>query len=252
MQGTAKREGVWLGDVLVAACACLLTVAILGSGVYLTWKLLERRAVNTSVRSFVSSLQNRSPGELEERAAELKKKPKVAKYVLPEIRRTLRTANSEQQMCAAIQIARTFVDDRSIRRALVRLRNDEREAVAAAAVEALGGVDPPELAASLLGECLTGESDTTMSPAVIDEACAGLIRLGPAGRAEMQKRLASLSVDRRVWIARYLKEADVRDRSDWLALLRSDGDEKVRNAAQEAEEESTARKTRELSAAQNG
>jgi hypothetical protein len=252
MRGIARQPGLWWGDILVAGCACLLTVAILGSGVYLTWKMMERRAVNASVRSFVSSLQNRTPAELEERVAQLRVMPKVARYVMPEIRRTLREANSEQQMGAAIQIARAFIDDRSMRKALFRLRNDEREAVAAAAVEALSRMSPPEQAATTLGECLISGSDVPVSPAVVDEVCAGLIRLGAVGRAEMERRLASLSVDRRVWLARYLKEADARDRGEWLELLRADADPTVRSAAEDAGRPYPPVEEKELSTAQRG
>jgi hypothetical protein len=252
MRGTGGQRNLWWGDVLVAGCACLLTVAILGSGAYLAWKMWERHEVNTSVRSFVSSLQNRTPAELDERTAQLRSLPKVARYVVPEIRRTLREANSEAQMCAAIQIARAFVNDNSIKKSLFRLRRDEREGVAAAAVEALSRLTPPELAAGMLGECTVSDAHTPVCPAVLDEVCAGLIRLGAVGRTEMQKRLATFSVDRRVWLARYLKETDVGDRAEWLGLLRADADATVRAAAEDAAEPAGAVEVSDLSTARKG
>ena len=252
MRGNDEHRNLWWGDILVAGAACLLTVAILGSGAYLAWKMWERHEVNTSVRAFVSSLQNRSPAELDERAAQLRTLPKVARYVVPEIRRTLRQANSEQQMCAAIQIARAFVNDNSIKKSLFRLRKDEREGVAAAAVEALSRLNSPEEAAGMLGECTVGDDRTPVSPAVLDEACAGLIRLGAVGRAEMQKRLTTFSVDRRVWLARYLKESDVSDRREWLELLSADADASVRSAAEDAGRSAGAVEVSDLSTARKG
>jgi hypothetical protein len=202
--------------------------------VYLTWRMYDRHALSMRARTFVSSLRNRSASELEGHVAQLKALPKVARYVVPEIARSLRQANSEEQMCASIEVAKAFVDDETIRRRLFRLRNDSRESVAGAAVEALSLVRPTEEAARLLGECLVKSGGTEVPPAVVDEVCGGLVRLGPAGRGEMKKRLPLLSVERRVWLVRYVGAVQPMDREEWLDVLAEDADEQVQAAARGA------------------
>lgn len=234
MKPATRRSGRWGGEILVAACACLLTMAIVGSAVYLTWRMYDRHALSLRARSFVSSLRNRTQDELRESAAQLKALPKVARYVVPEINRALRETTSEEQMCASIGIAKAFVDDPKIRRRLFRLRNDPRESVAAAAVEALSWVEPPEEAARLLGECLVAAEGGQVPAAVVDEVCGGLVRLGSVGLAEMKNRLTLLSVDRRLWFVRYLGRVNPLDREQWLKVLAADADEDVRAASREA------------------
>jgi hypothetical protein len=211
-----------------------LTVAVAGSGVYLAWRAIERHRLNVQVRNFISSLENRTGQELEERAAQLKAQPKVARYVLPEIRQSLRGAASEQQMCAAIQISRPFVDDGKVGKVLFRLRRDPRESVAAAAVEALSRMSPGEAAAATLGACLEETGGEPPAAAVVDEVCDGLVRLGAPGLEEMKKRKGLLSADRRVWLVRYVSETSCRDREGWLEMLRGDDDAAVKAAAAEA------------------
>ena len=234
MAPATKRNGRWGGELLVATCACLLTMAIVGSAVYLTWRVYDRHALSMRARTFVSSLRNRSPEELREHVAQLKALPKVAKYVVPEINRSLRQANSEEQMCASIEVAKAFADDAGIRRRLFRLRSDTRESVAGAAVEALSWVEPPTEAAGLLGECLVTSGDAEVHPAVVDEVCGGLVRLGPVGLAEMQRRLSLLSVERRVWLVRYLEAVRPVNHKQWLDMLAGDAEEDVRSAARAA------------------
>lgn len=223
------RHGAW-GDVLVAGCACLLTVSILGSAVYLGWRLYDRYQWTRHARTFVLSLENRTAEELTERAAQLRARPKVARYVLPEILRGLSTAVSERQLCATIQISRAFVDDKRIRRALTRLVRDNREIVAAAAVEALAEVRPREQSAAILGGCLTNQGDSPLAPAAVDRICAGLLDAGEAGRQALSNKLALLAPDRRVWLVGFVAEGDAPDRQAWLDVLAADPDERVQAA----------------------
>ncbi|MFH1419503.1 MAG: hypothetical protein ABII12_14605 [Planctomycetota bacterium] len=227
-----SRKGGLFGDVLVAVCACVLTVAIVGSAVYLSWKLYDRHRWREQIRTVIASLENRTPAELEERVNQLKAMPKLARYVLPEIRRTLHEAESEEQMCAAIQISRAFVDHKKIKKALFRLRTSEHEAIAAAAVEALSRVEPAEEAAGMLGECLGGTEEYPIAAAAADEACAGLVRLGEPGRKEMERRLDVLSPARRLWVVGYVRAMAPVDSSAWLEMFRADEDERVRAAAE--------------------
>ncbi len=227
-------RGSLLGHVLVAACACALTVAIAGSGAYLAYQFYRRQALNTQVRNVVSSLQNRTPEELAEQAARVKAKPKLARLVLPEVLASLRDSRSEQQQYSAIQILRAFLNHESVERALFELRQDGRETVAAAAVEALGELSPPAHAADVLGRCLGNVEKKTIVDAAVDEACAGLFRLGEVGREEMEKRLPSLSVERRVWLVGYVQTRGGMHHRSWLQMLLLDGDERVRGAAAKA------------------
>lgn len=247
-----SEAGWWWGDVVVAACACVLTVAVVGSGVYLAWRIYDRRQITTQLRAFIASLQNRTAEELQEQAAQLKAKPKLARYVLPELRKALRTAGSEQQVCAAIQIAREFADDAKVRLALFRLRHDPRESVAGSAVEALSRASPPEEAARLLGECLKPGGETPIHATVVDEVCGGLVGLGEAGRREMERQLADLTVERKVWLVRYIVATDPPDRGTWLKMLESDQDEAVRSAAKLAASQATKGGRREVSATRAG
>lgn len=230
--GPATEQGGVAGHVLVAACACVLTVAIVGSAAFLTYNIYSRLTLRSQVRSIVASLQNRTPDELAQKAAQVKDRPKVARVVLPEVLKSLRDSTSEQQQYSAIQILQVFVDHKRVEQALFQLRRDGRERVAAAAVRALTGLQPPQRAAAVLGRCLDDVKSHGVVAAVVDEACAGLYRLGPSGREEMQGRLSSLSVDRRIWLAGYVGSEGGPQRRAWLEMLRSDGDEKVRAAAE--------------------
>lgn len=214
----------------MAGCACVLTVSILGSAVYLGWRLYDRYQWRRQARTFVSSLENRTAGELTERAAQLRARPKVARYVLPEILRGLGTAASEQQLCATIQISRAFVDDKRIRRALVRLARDNREVVAAAAVEALAEIRPPDQAAAILGGCLTDQGDHPLAPAAVDRICAGLLEAGEAGRQELSDKRSLLAPERRVWLVGFVADGATPDRPAWLDVMAADPDERVQAA----------------------
>ncbi|MBN2561454.1 MAG: hypothetical protein JXQ75_11050 [Phycisphaerae bacterium] len=227
----STRHGSLWGHVLVAACACVLTVAIIGSAAFLTYRVYSRYRMQAQVRSVVASLQNRTPDELAEKAAQIRAHPKVARLVLPEVLKSLRHSRSEKQQCSVIQILKVFLDDRHVEQALFHLRRDSREDIAAAAVEALGNLEPAERAADVVGRCLDDVKTHAVVDAAVDEACAALVKLGEAGRREMEKRLAVLSVDRRVWLVGYVCEAGGTERDEWLKMLRSDGDERVRTAA---------------------
>lgn len=229
----APRGRVW-GHVLVSLSACLLTVSILGSGVFLAYKIYQRYQLTTRVRSFISSLENRTPEELAERAAELKDRPRVAQHVLPELRRGLANARSDEQLSAMIEISKAFISHKSIERALFELRRDRREHIAGEAIAALAELEPPEYAAEVLGKSLQGAESGEVSQSVIDEACAGLLRQGAPGLAEMQRRLGELSVDRRVWIVGYVQAVGGPYRKAWLEMLSADAEPRVADAARMA------------------
>ncbi len=229
-----RPSGFW-GHLLVSASACLLTVSILGSAVILVYKGYRRYELKTKVRTFISSLENRTPEELAERTEELKQRPKVAQHVLPELRNTLAAARSENQLRAAIEVSRAFLSHSGIRRALMDLRRDPREMVSAAAVSALAELEPPEAAAEALGNCLEGVDVGEVSDAAVDEICAGLLKLGGPGLDEMKKHIGRLSEDRRVWIVGYVNAVGSPYRRAWLELLKADPDARVQAAAQDAD-----------------
>lgn len=230
MEGEANKKAGWFGPVLVATTACILTVTILGSIGILGWRFYDQWQLNERVRAIISSLPNRTPEELAERAEQLKERPKVARYVLPQIRDAIVKSQSEQQQWAAIRIAEAFINDKSMEKCLFRLRTSPRERVAAEATRILSLVKPESHAAELLGQCLVD----AQCGAVVDEACAGLIRLGELGRAEMQKHLADLNVGRRLWLVRYVNEKGGEHREVWLQMLAKDEDTAVRTAAANA------------------
>jgi len=226
---TRGGAGPW-GHVLVSASACVLTVSILGSAVFLTHRLYSRHLLRQKVREFISSLDNRSPEELADRALQLKLRPKLAAHFLPEIAASLNAARSERQLCAAIQLSEAFLEHKRIRNALLGLRSDARENVAAAAVRALAQLQPPAEAAAVLGRCLEESRSGAVGPAAVDEAIAGLFHLGQPGLDEMKARLPLLSPDRRVWIAGYVNAAGGPYRRGWLELLGADPDKRVQEA----------------------
>lgn len=238
---SGPRDGFW-GHLLVAVCACVLTVAIAGSAVFLVYRLYVQREMRSHVRTVVESLQNRTPEELAQRIEDVKARPKLASLVLPEVLKSLKDSKSEQQQCSAIEVLRVFVNHQQVEKALFKLRRDSREGVAASAVAALGDLQPPERAAEVLGRCLDDADGGRVVDAVVDEACAGLLRLGEPGRLALQKRLAVLSVDRRLWLVGYACEAGGPHRQAWLDMLLQDTDERVRMAAQRAQADSTGRK----------
>ena len=214
------------GDVIVAASACILTISIAGSAVFLGYRAYEKRVQQARVDSFVNSLEHRSNAELAADAEQLRGKPKLAKYVLPRILASIRTENDERRQVASMRIAWAFLDNQKVRRTLFEMRRSSRETVAAAAVDALARITPPEEAAKWLGQCLD-----VSTGAVIDAVCAGLVNLGDAGRAEMTARIGQLSVDRRIWLAGFVSTRPVEDRDKWLDLLSRDSEPRVREAA---------------------
>jgi hypothetical protein len=228
-----RQAGFW-GHVLVSASACLLTVSIFGSAAFLIYRVYDKQQTRAKVRDSIASLENRTPEELAEHVARLRERTKLAEIVLPELATALGQNRSEQQVCAAIALSRAFVDHRRIEGALFKLRRDPRESIASAAVSALAELQPKEKAAAALGQCLEGADAGEVGPAVIDEACSGLIRLGDAGLAEMQKHLGKLTPDRRVWIVDYLLSSGSPHRAKWLEMLGKDADPKVQTAAREA------------------
>jgi hypothetical protein len=222
-----SRRGGWVGAALVASTACVLTVTILGSIGILGWRFYDRRQLQERVRTFVSSLQNRTPEELAERAESLKERPKVARYVLPEIQRAIVAAPSEQQQWSAIRIAEAFIEHTPIQDSLFELRASPLERIAAEATRVLSHIEPESRAVEKLGHCL----NDAQCGAVRDEACAGLIRHGDAGLAEMKSRLDTLKVGRRLWLVRYVNEQGGSARSSWLQMLAGDNDKTVRDSA---------------------
>ena len=231
-QNTIKNgalAGVW-NHVLVSLCACILTVSIVGSIIFLSWRLYERRQLKKRVEIFVSSLENRTSAELADRATKLRERPRVAKHVLPEIAKSIASSRSEQQQRAAVEIAKAFLDNKNIEKALFKLRGDAREGVAAAAIEALSEIQPPEYASEMLGRCLAD----AQTGAAIDEACSGLLRLGEVGRLEMERHLSKLSIGRRIWLVGYTESMGGAHTNAWLEMLRLDSDERVRGLAVKA------------------
>ena len=231
--GSERAAGMW-GHVLVAVSACVLTVSIVGSGVFLSYRIYSRQQLKARVRERVAGLENRTAQEIADFAAQLRQRPKAADYVLPELRRTLRGAPSERQMCAAIDFARYFIDDRKVETAIFDLRGDARESVSGAAVETLFKIQPPQRAAELLGRCLDGANAGQVSAAAIDSACVGLFELGAAGAVEMQKRLSVLTPARKTWLVGYVDSVGGPYRQMWLEWLAADGDTHVSNAARTA------------------
>lgn len=230
------RQGGFWGHLLVSASACLLTVSILGSAVILAYKGYRRHELKAKVRSFIASLENRTPEELAERTEELRQRPKVAQHVLPELRNTLAAARSENQLRAAIEVSRAFVSHSSIRRALLELRRDPRETVAAAAISVLADLEPPEKAAEALGQCLEGVDVGEISDTAVDEICAGLLKLGGPGLEVMQRHVGRLSEDRRIWIVGYVDAVGGPYRRAWLDMLLRDPDPRVSAAARAAQD----------------
>lgn len=238
------KQGGWIGAFVVAATACVLTVTILGSIGILAWRFYDQRQLQNRVRDFVSSLQNRTPEELAERAASLKERPKVARYVLPEIQMAIASAPSEQQQWSAIRVAEAFIEHPPIQASLFNLRASPVERVAAEATRVLSRVRPEARAVELLGDCLAD----ARSGAVVDEACAGLVRLGDAGLAEMKTRLSDVSLGRRLWLIRYVNEKGGAAREPWLQMLSRDEDKAVRAAALAALSQTESVDTHEVSA----
>jgi len=222
------RKGIG-GDILVAASACILTISIAGSAVYLGYRAYDRRVQQERVDAFVNSLEHRSAAELAADAEQLRSKPKLAKYVLPRILSSIRTENDERRQIASMRIAWAFLDNQKVRRTLHDMRTSSRESVAAAAVEALAHIMPPDEAAKALGDCLD-----VGTGAVVDAVCAGLVSLNEHGRTVMNQKLGQFSIDRRVWIAGYIASHPVDDRDKWLNLLAADPDSRVRDAVDAA------------------
>ncbi len=222
--------GSFWGHLLVSLCACVLTVSIVGSAVFLAWRVYDRRQLKDKVTAFVESLGDRTPEELAEQARLLKALPKVARHMLPEIARTIRSARDENRQRAAIEISKAFLDDENIVKTLMSLRTDPRETVAAAAVRALADSKPEEKAASMVGVCL-GEAQTA---AARDQACASLYELGEPGRLEMTSRVGALSQGRRIWLAKFVEAHPGAQQDAWLLMLAADQDERVRAAAAES------------------
>lgn len=231
---TPPPNDLW-GHVLVSLCACVLTVSIVGSVVFLAWRVHDRRQLKARIKTFVSSLEDRTPQELATRANRLKAHPKVARFVLPELSKSIAGGGSEQQQWSAIEVSRAFLSEEKVQKTLMGLRGDLRERIAAAAVRALGEIEPAEHAAELMGQCLAD----SRTGAATDEACAALYRLGEVGRQEMSKRLSGLPVGRRIWLVGYVAWLDGPGQRGWMTMLAADEDVAVRGAATEALERLT-------------
>ena len=230
--GASRRDSLW-GRVLVALSACVLTVSIVGSIAWLSSKAYERRSYQEKVRQFVGGLENRSAEELDHWAAQLRSRKTLARYVLPQLLDVLRGDGPERQRLAAIRVARAFLDKNRIRSALLEMARDGRhtETLAGAAVTTLAEGSPVERAVDLLGQCLEVSEGSFSQAAVLDEACAGLVRHGEAGMTEYRKRASRLSSDRRVWLAGFVRHHGGEHRGAWLDLLGQDQDPRVRAAA---------------------
>lgn len=224
---TTPRRDTFAGHVLVAVSACILTVSIVGSAVFLIWKSYDRHERRQKIRAFIVSLENRSPAELDQDAQGLLARPTLAQHFVPELLDGMAHPRSERHLNAMIRVSRAFLQHQRVQRALFDIRDDRRESVAAEAVSVLSEVQPPERAAGWLARCLDAGAY-----AVVDEACAGLLRLGDPGNKELTARLPSLSPDRRVWLARYAAATGGDAARYWLELLRKDADPRVREAAE--------------------
>lgn len=220
----------------MAVCACILTVSIVGSIMWLSWRAYERHEYRGRVRSFVSSLENRTDQELDDVTQKLRVKKKLARYVLPQLLETVRGGMSERQRIAAIRVCSAFLDKNRIRTVLVALATDagQTETVAGNAVMVLSEVEPPERAAELLGRCLSPPPGQRALSTVVDEACAGLLRLGEPGRREAERRVPALSEVRRLWLVGFVGRHGAENRESWLEMLNNDESERVRAAAAEA------------------
>ncbi len=216
--------------MLVALCACVLTVAIAGSVVFLVVRAHDRRQLKDRVKTIVSSLKDRTPEELAARANNLKAHPKAARFVLPELSKSIAGAGSEQQQWSAIEVSRAFLEEEKVQKTLMGLRGDLRERIAAAAVRALGEIEPPEHAAEFMGQCLAD----ARTGAAVDEACAALYRLGEVGREEMGKRVSALPVGRRIWLVGYVDWIGGPNRRAWMTMLAADPESAVSGAATDA------------------
>lgn len=237
------RGGPW-GHLLVSVSACALTVSIVGSGVFLAHRIYVRYETRGLIRDFLASLENRNPQELDESVSKLSQRPKLVEQMLPEMARSLRTAHSEEQLCAVIKVCQPFLGHRRVRDALFELRGDGREGVAAAAVRALSQAEPPEQAAELLGRCLDDVPAGVLGPSAIDRLCSGLYDLGGRGLDVIRPKLSNLPTERRVWLVGYVTERGGAHESEWLRMLLADADERVRTAARQAmESESSKRQT---------
>ncbi len=223
------------GHLLVALAACVLTVSIVGSAVFLVYRVYDQHRWQKDARKFVVSLENRSQAELEARVSQLRQHPNAAqRYVLPEVLKALQESRSEQQRCSAIEISRVFLNHKRTEKVLFRLRLDESESVAAAAVRMLSRLEPTEHAVDVLGNCLESVEGHRPWDAVVDEVCAGLIDLGGPGLIKMKSRLSLLSADRRFWLVGYVDRKGGANREKWLKLLSSDDDERIRSGAEQA------------------
>lgn len=223
------RSGPW-GHILVAASACALTVSIVGSAVFLTHRAWSRYELQGKIRDFLISIENRTPDELQQRLDQLGDRPKLVEQMLPELMETLRNPRSEEQLVAVLHIIKPFMKHTRVINALVQARSDRRERIAAAAVDAIAKIDPPTRAADLLGQCLDDATGGTVGPAAVDRACAGLFDLGRDGMDVARTRIGKLSVDRRVWIVKYVNEVGGPYRSAWLDMMAADADERVKLA----------------------
>lgn len=224
----ARRES-WAGHLLVAVSACVLTISIVGSAVFLVWKAYDRFERKDKVRLFIASLENRSDRDLELDIQGLKSRPALASYVIPELIDNMAHPRSERHMLAMVHACRAFLTHQRIQKALFALHSDSRETIAAEAVAVLGEVQPPDRAANWLGRCLD-----VQTYAVVDEVCAGLFRLREPGRAEMARNLDRLSVERRIWLVEYLRSNGGESTRQGLEMLRADQEPRVREAANQA------------------
>lgn len=222
----ANRRESWAGHLLVAVSACVLTISIVGSGIFLVWKAHDRLQRKEKVRLFIASLENRTDSELDQDIQGLKSRPALASYFIPELTDNLSHPRSERHMLAMVQSCRAFLSHQRIQRALFALHADPRETIAAEAVAVLSEVQPPSRAAEWLGRCLD-----VPTYAVVDEVCVGLTRLGDPGRTELARHLERLTIDRRIWLVNYLRTVGGETSRPGLEILRADPEPRVRDAA---------------------
>lgn len=217
--GAERRQEGLLPHLFVGAMACLLTVSIAGSGLYFAARWREKQQERARIEAFVDGLSQRSAAELAETVRQLRVKPALAARVLPVVLLRLKAAGSGTDGLGVVRVAAAFAaEEPAVAAALFAARRSVNEAVAAEAVAAMAEIRPVDVAAERLGVCI----EDAACPAVVDVACEGLLDLGAAGRAEMKRRLGSLSVDRRHWLVGLIAARRPVEVTEWLGMLTAD------------------------------
>ena len=209
----------------IAVMSCILTVAILGSGIFLYVRWQRSRDEQARITTFVNGLQNLSPEQLRTSADELSKRPRMARRVLPRVMGRARGRATPAERLAAVRFLARFAGDRpDVADALYGLRRNADEGVAAEAAAALAAITPRDAAAARLASCL----DAPAQPAVVDVVIDELLKLDSTGRAALEARMPLLSPDRRMWVVGLVMDRRPADHRQWLELFAADPDADVR------------------------